>query len=477
MLENPSVLVVRGDLGSGSEPSQLASDFCPLLACYFDQVVGVDLPDPGKSRKTAFPYPVVTEAAARSLASRAGFALTLTVNSPDDYTVYANAINIGLVAWDADAWPIERGTACPWVIHANRMDALWAVSTHSAEVLKKAGVTARIRVIPCPLGEPKPVVAELPTGTVYALDRRPPFAEGLLRLTSFRAHRYGWSRRLMNRIRPRLGAAFLRSLRVSSRTIQAQRDHLLFSTAPGSPRKGLGLLLSEWVEFRHQVGNVPWSLLIQASPGVGETPAFDLVAALWEQLQGLKRQLTVPSAGVFLWASPLSLFDADRLLARVDACIFPSLGEGNGKAAAAALLRGKPILAPRHTAFADLLPARYPYIIASQPSFLHFAGDPQAACFGPAPGWSVPTPWALTRAFMRLTADSAATHEATAAQARTKVLAWCSGERVQDLLDDELARLRALRNRKHSEPGKPLRGMLAGRQVVAASRKTVASPS
>jgi hypothetical protein len=231
------------------------------------------------------------------------------------------------------------------------------------------------------------------------------------------------------------------------------------------------------MEFRRHAGDVRWSLLLQVTEANGETPSVEVVTSLWQQVQALKQQLRVALSKVFLWSSPLTSADSRRLVDTVDACVFPALGEGNGCSLAAAIGRGKPVVAPRHTAFVDLLAADYPYVFATQPGFVSLIGDPEIASFGPAPSWNVPAPYAMANALTRLTLDSPASRASVAAQARTQVLQWCGRQRVQDLLGEELARLRETRGRKGTRADKQHAKKSATDQTVAALRKTVASPS
>ena len=65
-----------------------------------------------------------------------------------------------------------------------------------------------------------------------------------------------------------------------------------------------------------------------------------------------------------------------RLLSQTYGSMAPSLGEGFCGPAAMALGLGKPLITPRHTAFADYVPEDYPYAFETRPVIVNFVHDP-----------------------------------------------------------------------------------------------------
>src|SRR5262249_46048424 len=158
--------------------------------------------------------------------------------------------------------------------------------------------------------------------------------------------------------------------------------------------------------------------------------------------RSLKRQLGVRRAGVFLWAGGLSERDFDRLLSAPFACVVPSLGEGFCGPAVQALLLGKPVLAPRHTALADYLPADHPYSFATGRAAGRSVGAPLGFS-PPSSSWHVPEPFALAYGFARLVSDSPERRAEACRKSREACEQWCSVEPVRGLLAGELAHLDA----------------------------------
>ena len=217
----------------------------------------------------------------------------------------------------------------------------------------------------------------------------------------------GWARRWGQSLAARAAESLLSQLRLSARAIPNPHTHALLCVAQDVPRKALLLLLSEWLEFKRRPEAAPWVLVVKCSPANPATPAFALVARFWEHLQALKRQLRVDRAGVYLWTNDLSATDFARLLGNVFGQVTVSLGEGFGGPPALALALGKPLVAPRHTAFSDYLPRGYRYAFATRSAVVRFAGDPLDV-YAPGSSWQVPEPLAVAEALTRLATDSPA---------------------------------------------------------------------
>src|SRR5438128_1767526 len=249
------LLIIRGDLQSHSGYAAAARDYCAVLAVFFDRLVGVDIHRGADRPFEAFPYPLVHEAEARDMASQAEFTLVLSFTTPDHYARYADAVNVGLTFWETDRLPLPCAERPAWTGFANQMDALWAPSSHTKEVFKKAGVTVPIRVVPWPISVPTETGDGLPNGMVYDLDRQPWFAGTWLGLARFREERFGWSRWLARHAGPAAARALLAQLQMHPHAIP--NSNVLLCVAQDVPRKGLPVLLSEWMEFKRQAEAQP----------------------------------------------------------------------------------------------------------------------------------------------------------------------------------------------------------------------------
>ncbi|HZT79116.1 MAG TPA: hypothetical protein VFA26_02755 [Gemmataceae bacterium] len=377
------LLVVRGDLQSSSGYSAAARDYTTALAGRFDRVVGVDLHFSPARPFQPFPHSLVSDAEARSLAGRADFALALSLTTPDGYARYPGAVNVGLTFWETDRLPPG------WAEQARPMDAVWAPSTHTRAVFEAEGVPAA--VVPWPVRAPIPRGPGLPDGEVHDLDRRSWLPGGT---------------------------------RINSCGIAESEQHAILCVAQDVPRKALLLLLAEWLEFKRLPEAAPWRLILKTAPADPATPQRRFVEHFRRHVQALRRQLGVRRADVLLWAGRLGESDFDRLLAGCFAVVVPSLGEGFCGPAVQAILLGKPLLAPRHTALADYLPADHPYTYASRPAILRFVRDP-LGIYPPSSTWHVPAPHAIAKGLIRLVTDAPAERAAACHRARERCQRWC----------------------------------------------------
>jgi glycosyltransferase involved in cell wall biosynthesis len=437
------LLIIRGDLQSHSGYSAAMRDYSLQLRELFDRLIGVDIHYSSDRPYERCPFPLVSEPEARHLSEHADFALVLSMTTPDCYACYPNCVNVGLTFWETDRLPLQGAERSPWVAQANRMDALWAPSTHIKEAFQAAGVVTPIRVIPWPIRVPPPQKEGLPNGEVYDLDRSPWLSGSLLALARFREPRFRWSRWLTQHGAPRAAARLLARLRTPAHRIPLPHERALLCVAQDVPRKGLLLLLSEWMEFKRQSEAKPWVLIVKTTPINPQTPKFDFVIRFWEHVQALKRQLWVDQADVFLWTGNLAAADFDRLLNNTFGQVAPSLGEGFCGPAAAALALGKPLVAPRHTAFADYIPPDYPYAFLTRPVRVSFVGDPLRV-YDPASTWNVPVPYSLAGAITRLAIDLPERRAEACRRARIHMHNWCGPDRVHALLEEEVKRLAAL---------------------------------
>jgi glycosyltransferase involved in cell wall biosynthesis len=442
-----NLLVIRGDLQAHSGYSTAVRDYCKVLTDLFDHVVGVDIHFSPERPFEPFAHRLVTDDEARRMAASARSALVLSFTTPDCYAQYAGATNVGLTFWETDRLPLQGAERSPWVGHANRMDALWLPSSHTRDVFSAAGVTVPMRVIPWPVTAPRPTPAGLPDGSVFALDRRPLLADAMLSLSRATANRFPQLGRMLDRARPHLKEHLLDRLRTAPAAICEPGEHALLCVAQDVPRKGLLLFLAEWLEFKRRRAAAPWSLILKTSPIDPRTTSFDFVMRFWEHVRALKRQLRVSRSDVYLWTGDLRGPDFDRLLHGCYGCIAPSLGEGFCGPAAFALALGKPLVAPRHTAFGDYVLPDHRYAFATRPVHLSFVGDPLRV-YDPASTWAVAEPFALASALHRLAQDSPAERTAATRRAAEHLASWCGPERVRTVLVEEVGRLRMYERRR-----------------------------
>jgi hypothetical protein len=444
------LLILRGDLQSQAGYSAAIRAYCGLLEAFFDRVVGVDVHFSADRPFEAFPHPVVSDKQARDLAANADFTLALSITTPDHYKRFRGAVNVGLTFWETDLWPMFDKDESPWVERANRMDRLWTASKHAKAVFRKLRVRVPIHVIPWPVEAPASPRIGLPDGTVYDLDRTFHSTSSLVRCAGFRARWFPWSRRLAGMINERAGTRLLKQWSVPARSIPGAGAQSLLCVAQDVPRKGLALLLSEWMEFKRRPEAAQWSLILKSKPYCPATPRHEFVASFWQRVQTLKRQTGVPRAGIYLWVEDMKGRELDRLVANTFGSIVASLGEGFCGPAAYALALKKPLVTPRHTSLADFILADYPYVFPTRPVRMRLVNDD---LYGVHSTWHVAEPYALADSLSRVVTDTPERSEAAGLEAADLLARWCRPERVRNLLMRELEQFAKLEREKINRRG------------------------
>jgi hypothetical protein len=434
------LLVIRGDLQSHSGYSAAARDYSKQLQGLFDKTLGVDIHHSPLRPFEPFIFPLVDEAVAQAEAQSAEFALILSFTTPSHYTRYKRCANVGLTFWETDRLPSQGCDRSPWIDNANEMDALWLPSLHTKNVFMKAGVTVPMRVIPWPLEIPEQVGEGLPGGQLYRMDQNSLPLAGFATVGALQEDRFNWTRRLTSMTGPAAQKLFLQRLRTSSQKLARSLPDTFLCVAQHVPRKALLLFLSEWMEFKRYKEAGPWRLILKTSSIDPSKATFDLVSYFWHHLQALKKQLRVPRSEVYLWADDLTGPDFLKLVGNTYAVVAPSLGEGFCGPVALALGLGKPVAAPRHTAFNDYLAPGYRYSYDSHPAHVSFVEDP-IPIYDPASVWNVPVPFAMSQTLLWLASDSAESRKRECLRASAHLRNWCQPVRVRSLLADEVKSL------------------------------------
>ncbi len=322
------LLIVRGDLSSWSGYSHAIGAYVARLKDDYDRIIGVDIHTHPATRRATWPHAVVRDnEIAAILTSHPWDATILTISTPDYFRRWFGATNIGLFFWETTR--IDRPN---WISRINAMDEMWAPAPFMVSVLKDEGVTAPIRVVPCPLHidtlryEPSPMSG----GRVLVQELRSSPEDATHQVT-------------------------LSDLRDSVR-------YLFLATNSFIPRKGFAVLFQEWFSVARRYPET--ALLVKTSSlDINETPE-DLKARLELLATDIARQHDLVSTQIYVYAGPLDPAGMAQMSQVCDAAISLSFGEGLGLGLFENLLADKPIICPRHTSFADYLPKEYPYFLA-----------------------------------------------------------------------------------------------------------------
>lgn len=367
------ILVIRGDLNSHSGYARAISLYLTLLEPDFDIVLGVDIHAQPDRHVAVWPYPLIDDFMLAKVVRRSdSHVFVLTVSTPNNFRSFIGAKCVGLFFWETTRLGNER-----WMTSMRRVDEVWVPVPFMRTMLRDEGLLTPVRCIPCPL--PVPGRPDRPAHDAAAA---PP--ELALREISL------------------VPAA--RGALTTLAAVRAACSVLFLSVNSFIPRKGFPVLADSWFDLLRTHPSA--ALVIKAtSIDAHETPA-QLLTRLEHLFQQVARRYALPSSRVFVATGALPQSTMQALSATCDSFVTLSFGEGLGLGLFETLLAGKPVICPRHTSFADFLPAAYPYFVETELANVGLA-DPVGVNPISAP-WGVPREGALTAAVGRLLADRAA---------------------------------------------------------------------
>ena len=395
------LIIVRGDLRSRTGLSyQLRAQvkLLKLLEADFD-IVGVDVhPDPN-DKEMEFPHSVINdEDVSRLIAESQLRPIVLHHTPPDDFICFPSAWNIGSFAWETDVAPRLR----QWEIKIGFMDAMWAQCTMIADLIRNMGYTGMIQKITWP------------------------FDFGQIRRTDVRVRKAIKLRRF--------GLVNESGAEVQDITLADARDNsssVFISVQSLSSRKGLPILLKEW--HRH-VSNTAKSndllilrLTFRHASNLSKEPEEHFASALRDA--GFRYPEDVR---IGIISSTLSDLELTELYQACDAYVSTTFGEGFGGPIIEAILNGRPVIVPRHTAMCDFIPPDYPLIIESVRRVVGLRGS--LAVYPPASSWHIPVPGSLTACLAAFNRMTAAQRSGLVSNLRKEASQFCSVPMVKSAM-------------------------------------------
>ena len=352
------------------------------------EVFGVDLHYNPRDGSELFPGELISDDDVSQLCATSDRHVSVVNNtSPEGYVYFPGAVNIGTFYWETDA--VARGLDWPEMIAA--MDFSWAKSSYQQSLCKRCGVSQPTSVVTWPFDFHSPqasrpeLLAALPLSYIGRLED---------------------------------GAA---SVSTTAAAVAGFGAPLLLSVSSMAPRKGLPILLSEWRD--HVGGGGEGVLLLKLRPIHNHRLRGDTAPAMAELLAeagfGFGDEVRIAYTFEDLQADQL------RELYRLsDGYVTATYGEGFGGPVVEALIAGRPVIAPRHSSLADLLPPGYPLEVEFRYLHVGLAGNPPI--YPHASSWGLPVRGALARAFAAFTAMSEQTRHQVMVQARSHAEAFCS---------------------------------------------------
>lgn len=392
------LLAVRGDLQSETGWARAIRALVEAIADDFSVVVGVDLHyHPARSR-SAFPGAIVDDATLLRLLQGSKSAVVLHATQPDGIFAMANAINVGWWFWETDRLP----TSSDWLERIGSLDVIMVPSEWQAQVIERLRLPVDVIVAPWPhrladatIG-PKAAIKGTPLASFGAY--KPCDRELYLEMLDIdrRYHRTVEGVRDPGRLSTMKQALF-RGRRTSLGEALDGTDGYMFAVQSDAPRKGLAPLISEWCAYRARAAT-RHALVVRFSSLNVQFDAATNYQRFWETALAASRG--APGLeDVILILETLSEAEMAQVYAGATAFVSATFGEGFGGTLVEAVQAGCPVIAPRHTACAQLIPEHYPGAFETVPYVGALVGQ---LAIQPANGsWHLPVPGRIAERMLR----------------------------------------------------------------------------
>ena len=352
-------LIIRGPITEGSGYSKALSAHLRHLAPFFDRIFCVDLTPPSRRKRRELPVQFEAIEDGRALDRAAHAAPTILFNYciPDQFVRHPRAYNAGCFYWETDRFHPQL----EWPAHLTLMDGLWLPSPHMRAVVERYKYQGRIFDYPWPqFDDQRPNRAA--QASACPLDDRGlarPRVRAALHLAAKASRRFNLDRPAFRRLQDR----YVLKDSASIRELTGGKPYYL-SIFQAVPRKGLPILISEWLSFKKATGSDAWLVLKLSNIDLRRTD-LDLYERTLQLLQrlGTSQGLSPEQAQVALSLGYLDEASMESLYSGCKAVISTSLGEGFGGPVAEAAFRALPVISPRHTSLRYLVPENYPFTL------------------------------------------------------------------------------------------------------------------
>jgi glycosyltransferase involved in cell wall biosynthesis len=166
---------------------------------------------------------------------------------------------------------------------------------------------------------------------------------------------------------------------------------LVFALQTDVPRKGLAVLICEWLQFRRSRSDAVLLLKLSSIDVTKDTAA--LHAWLSRQIRDARRRFGAPDDGIFVCYEHLNDFSLTACYRAASAFISATFGEGFGGPIVESVLAGALPVVPTHTACAALLPDNYPFAVETDPVVGKLVGE--LPIYPASCRWQVPVDGAI----------------------------------------------------------------------------------
>jgi len=348
------ILILRWEVDSPYLSLDLLRNFLDWFESRFDMIFAVFLNNtfPKKNfLEKLWPYPIISDHEIEMIAStEESDVVILSFTPPDKFYLNNSSKNIGFFTWNAPM-PEDRS----WVTRMNLMEEIWTSALFLEEFLKKEDVTVPVRYIPCPIRA---------LGG-FNNSSRPERLSSSILLRSF---------------------SLVPGIIEEESSLESVRrlNKLLFcGKIELNPRKGLPLLIEEWLRSREREKDS--ALVLIPSEMV---PISDQLNFLRRLLFSISSQHELETSNIFVCIDSEVSSILTPLAIQCDAFVTFSFGELLLGEILNVLSIGRPIICPRNSVFSEFFKPDYPYFLRTENENFCFSGSDESVPVSAR--WGVP---------------------------------------------------------------------------------------
>ncbi|MBK7843483.1 MAG: glycosyltransferase [Bdellovibrionales bacterium] len=433
------LLIVRGDVASFTGYSNALRTHVELLKPYFKNILGVNI-HPTLGKNVVDPsFEVISDerADAEMLVSNRK-SILLNYCLPTEARRNPNAHNISLFYWETNCLDSKR----KFPLFLKMMDSIWAPSSYIFESIKNWNIQRPIAEIRWPFAaglNPSECLNPGPNAAISLDEINSCFLKQVTlpmkvsrRICGFNNPHFWWNTTIKQFEKNRCLTPLSEVFRNSNRPF--------LSILINAPRKGLPVLLAEWLKFK-SVTNDRSPLVIKISNMNAQEGNLPLLEGIWSLTHSIKKRLNFYKSDIFVIFDPLTAHDINALYRLARAYISTTLGEGFGGTIAEAISAGCPVISPRHTSLTKMIPQNHPFIIESKPMSVSLQGQPNIYPISSI--WQIPAPGSLSKTLMRFVKTDPEELACSARNITTQFKNYCDIDSMRAALEDELRRIRA----------------------------------
>lgn len=382
-------LVIRGDLASNFGYAKLLRALLPMFKKHFKKIYGVDIHYHENFANNDFDHHLIKEQEIEKILDpKCENNLIFHHTTPDNYKRVSNAINAAYFVWETDQAPLGSNLLDDFA----SVDIIFYSSPHLLTLLDKYSFNGKKFYLPWPFDFSKK--------TSFAMEKKLNFYD----LDSGK------------------------NLRLTCTNIIDIYGGYYLSVCSDAPRKGISLLLSDWLEYVNH-SNKEFCLILKLSTFTFSKSKKELIRQV---LDIIKFKKSKDNFKVLLHFENLDDSQLNTLYQKCRFCLSTSLGEGFGGTILEAILNERPVLVPRHSSFEYLIPKDYKYVIKHRNTTINFTEN---TLYSPSSMWGIIENGSLCKKLIELDKREFNSFEYEISDLRKFTRSVCGYEKVQLLFD------------------------------------------